>query len=52
MNATSLKIIAGALALLAVAGCTPTEEKQVAGAAPNRRCKPYCNAARYAWGIA
>lgn len=37
MNATSLKIIAGALALLAllaVAGCTPTEEKQVAGAAP------------------
>ncbi|QOV69694.1 transporter substrate-binding domain-containing protein [Citrobacter sp. BDA59-3] len=34
MNATSLKIIAGTLALLAVAGCTPTEEKQVAGAAP------------------
>lgn len=34
MNATSLKIIAGTLALLAVTGCTPTEEKQVAGAAP------------------
>ncbi|ADU71299.1 transporter substrate-binding domain-containing protein [Pantoea sp. At-9b] len=34
MNATSLKIIAGALVMLAVSGCTPTEEKKDAGAAP------------------
>ncbi|MDO6406844.1 ABC transporter substrate-binding protein [Pantoea phytobeneficialis] len=34
MNATSLKIIGGALVMLAVAGCTPTEEKKEAGAAP------------------
>lgn len=38
MNATLLKIganaMAGALVLLAVAGCTPTEEKKEAGAAP------------------
>ncbi|MBU9809894.1 transporter substrate-binding domain-containing protein [Rahnella sp. C60] len=34
MNAISLKIIAGTLVMLAVAGCTPTEEKKEAGAAP------------------
>lgn len=38
MNATSLKLsaktVAGALVLLAIAGCTPTEEKKEAGAAP------------------
>jgi polar amino acid transport system substrate-binding protein len=38
MNAISLKMsarmVAGALVMLAVAGCTPTEEKKEAGAAP------------------
>lgn len=38
MNATSLKLsaktVAGALVMLAIAGCTPTEEKKEAGAAP------------------
>lgn len=34
MNTTSLKFGAVALALLVLAGCTPTEEKKEAGAAP------------------
>ncbi|HCQ8411621.1 ABC transporter substrate-binding protein [Klebsiella variicola] len=43
MNAISLKLsgkaLAGALVLLAVAGCTPTEEKKDAGTAPQSALK-------------
>ena len=43
MNATSLKLsvkaLAGVLVLLAVSGCTPTEEKKEAGTAPQSALK-------------
>lgn len=53
MNAISLKLsgkaLAGALVLLAVAGCTPTEEKKDAGTAPQSALKRFCSAARCVW---